>query len=158
MTAPVDDLDLLMAVMAAGFDPAFGEAWNRRQVEDALIMGNCYYGLVAAHGEPPAPGEAAAGFFLSRHGVEEEELLLIAVDPAHRRKGLATRLLERFAQTARRRGARRLLLEMRRGNPAELLYRAHGFVPIGERPRYYRTPGGERLDAVTFERELNPLL
>ena len=82
MTEPDDDIDRLMAIMQAAFDPAYGEAWTRRQVEDAL------------------------------------------------------------------------LLEMRRGNPAEILYTNHGFLPIGERPRYYRTPGGNRLDAVTFCREM----
>lgn len=154
MTALHDEIDQLMAVMQTGFDPAYGEAWNRRQVEDALVMGNCHYGLIAADGSVPGDGESAAGFFLSRHGVDEEELLLLAVDPAHRRKGLATLLLERFADAAKARGATRLLLEMRRGNPAEFLYRNHGFLPIGERPAYYRTPSGERLDALTFCRTL----
>ena len=40
-----------MAVMNAAFDPAFGEAWNRRQVEDALLLGQSHYALLAAHGE-----------------------------------------------------------------------------------------------------------
>ncbi len=150
MTGQDDDLDRLMAVMQAGFDPAYGEAWNRRQVEDALLMGNCTYGLAAAHGGEPAPGEAAAGFYLSRHGYEEAELLLIAVDPAQRGKGIGSALLDRFAVEARQHGARQLLLEMRRGNPAEALYRRHGFKQIGERPNYYRTRDGSQLDAVTF--------
>lgn len=155
MTFPPDDIDRLMAVMQAAFPPEFGEAWTRRQVEDALILGHTFYGLLAGHGEEPQSDEPAAGFFLSRHGFEEEELLLLAVDPAHRRMGLASRLLERLFRDAQARGAQRLLLEMRRGNPAELLYRAHGFVPIGERLKYYRTPGGERLDAITFCRDFN---
>ncbi|MBK6800807.1 GNAT family N-acetyltransferase [Novosphingobium sp.] len=150
MTPHGDDLDRLMAVMQAGFDPAYGEAWNRRQVEDALLLGQCSYGLAAAHGGEPAPGEAAAGFYLSRHGYEEAELLLIAVDPAQRGKGIGGALLTRFAAEARERGAQRLLLEMRRGNPAETLYRRFGFEQIGQRPNYYRTPDGSRIDAVTF--------
>ncbi|MEO0057507.1 MAG: hypothetical protein RIT17_960, partial [Pseudomonadota bacterium] len=31
-------IDRIMAVMEAAFDPAYGEAWNRRQVADALSM------------------------------------------------------------------------------------------------------------------------
>ena len=153
MTAPGDDIDRIMAVMAAAFAPQFGEAWSRRQVEDALLVGNCHYGLVSGSGEAPGPGEAAAGFFLSRHGVEEEELLLLAVDPAHRCCGLGLRLLQEFSATARARGASRLLLEMRRGNPAEALYLNFGFLPIGERRNYYRTADGSRFDAVTFARD-----
>lgn len=155
MIAPPDDIDRLMAVMQAAFPPEYGEAWTRRQVEDALLLGHTHYVLLAPHGDEPQDGEPAAGFFLSRHGFEEEELLLLAVNPAFRRQGLASRLLDRLAADARARGARRLLLEMRRGNPAELLYRAHGFVPIGERLKYYRTPAGERLDAITFCRDFN---
>lgn len=145
-----DDLDRIMAVMEAAFDPAYGEAWNRRQVEDALLLGNCHYGLIAPHGDEPAPGEVAAGFFMSRTAFDEEELLLIAIAPQYRRLGLGRRLLSRFADAARERGVQRLLLEMRKGNPAEALYRQAGFIPVGLRPNYYRMPHGERIDAITF--------
>ncbi len=154
MIAPGDDIDRLMAVMHSAFDPAFGEAWNRRQVEDALLMGHSHYVLLAAHGGEPESAEPAAAFFLSRHGFEEEELLLLAVDPDHRRKGLGGALLERLGHDAKARGAARLLLEMRADNPAEALYRALGFMPIGRRAQYYRTPTGLRLDAVTFAKDL----
>lgn len=150
MTPLADDLDRIMAVMASAFDPEFGEAWTRRQIEDALVLGNCHYALIGEAALPPAPGDLAAGFSLSRYGFEEEELLLFAVDPAHRRKGLGQRLLADLTTAAKARGARRLLLEMRRGNPAEALYRACGFYPIGERPNYYRTASGIRIDAITF--------
>ena len=149
-----DDLDRIMAIMACAFDPAFGEAWSRRQLEDSLVLGSSHYGLINEAGNDPAPGEAAAGFFLSRQGVEEEELLLLAVAPQYRRSGLATRLLASFAAAARSRGALRLLLEMRQGNPAESLYLRHSFQPIGRRPNYYRTPASGRLDAITFVRDL----
>lgn len=154
MIAPRDDIDRLMAVMNSAFDPAFGEAWNRRQVEDALLIGHCHYALVAANGAEPAADELAAGFFLSRHGFEEEELLLLAVDPAHRRSGLATILLDLLSAGAKARGAARLLLEMRADNPAEALYQSHGFKPIGRRAQYYRSATGERLDALTFAKDL----
>ncbi|WP_404480646.1 GNAT family N-acetyltransferase [Novosphingobium sp. BL-52-GroH] len=145
-----DDVDKIMAVMTTAFDPVYGEAWNRRQVEDALKLGNCHYSLVEAHGHEPAEGESAAGFFLSRTGYEEEELLLLAVDPQYRTQGLGRCLLEKLRIGATSRGALRLLLEMRRGNPAETLYRNFGFYSIGERREYYRTANGDRLDAITF--------
>lgn len=154
MTTPPDDIDRIMAVMEAAFAPEFGEAWNRRQVEDALLIGNCHYCLLSPDGNEPGEAEPAAAFFLSRQGFEEEELLLIAVSPDHRRKGLANKLLHRLKKDAASRGAKHLLLEMRRGNPAEALYRAHGFTPIGERIKYYRTLSGERLDAITFSAQI----
>lgn len=149
----MDDLDRIMAVMEVAFDPVFGEAWTRRQVADALIFANTHYLLAGANGEECTGEEAAAGFVLSRGAVDEEELLLIAVDPYHRGKGVGSALLERFVRDARQRGVQRLFLEMREGNPAERLYRRHGFVSVGRRPAYYRRGTGPALDAITFARD-----
>ena len=150
MMPPADDIDRIMAIMTAAFDPEFGEAWNRRQLEDALLIGNCHCLLIADDGAVPQAGEPAAGFCLSRHGYEEEELMLFAVDPVSRRRGLGAALLARFTSTAQLRGAQRLLLEMRQDNPAEQLYRRFGFSQIGHRAGYYRAPSGARFDALTF--------
>lgn len=147
-----DDLDRIMAVMEAAFDPSFGEAWTRRQVSDALVMPNTHYLLAGADGAAPREGEPAAGFTLSRGAAGDEELLLIAVDPRHRRKGIGDGLLTRFVAQARSRGATRLFLEMREGNSAESLYRRHGFAKVGVRLNYYRRGAGDPLDAITFAR------
>lgn len=156
MTAPVDDIDRIMAVMERAFAAEFGEAWTRRQVEDAFVLGACHYALVDAAGRAPAADGEAAGFYLSRHLAGEEELLLLAVVPEHRRNGLGKQLLARFTADAGGRGARRLLLEMREGNPAEGLYRHCGFEAVGRRTNYYRRSNGVRLDAITFSRRLVP--
>ena len=146
----IDDLDRIMSVMETAFDPNWGEAWNRRQVDDALTLGNCHYFLISPAGTPVRDDDEAAGFFLSRTGFEEEELLLLAVKPQYRRLGLGRAILDALRQSASKRGAKRLLLEMRRGNPAQSLYSDFGFYSIGERKDYYRTQNGERIDALTF--------
>lgn len=146
----IDDLDRIMSVMDSAFDPNWGEAWNRRQVDDALTLGNCRYFLISAAGTPVRDDEETAGFSLSRIGYEEEELLLLAVKPEFRRLGLGRTILDALRLAASRRGAKRLLLEMRRGNPAQSLYSNFGFYSIGERKDYYRTQNGERIDALTF--------
>lgn len=151
-----DHVDQIMSIMAAAFDPAYGEAWTRRQVEDALLLGNCHAYLASAAGHAAGEDEAVAGFSLSRTGFEEEELLLFAVLPEFRREGIGQAILLALAEAARRRGAMRLLLEMRRGNPAESLYRAFGFTVIGERRDYYRTPDGSRIDAITYAYSIDP--
>lgn len=151
----MDDVDRIMAVMGLAFDPAYGEAWTRKQVEDALVVGNCHYLLADGEGGATADEGAAHGFALSRTGFEEEELLLFAVLPESRRRGIGQTMLRRFAEAARARGARRLYLEMRKGNPAEHLYRQFGFIPVGERRNYYRTPAGPRIDAITFTCQLD---
>ena len=150
MNVPTDDLDRLMEVMDTAFDPVYGEAWTRRQVEDALLVGNCNYGLVNAEGSIPNENEPAVGFYLSRSAAQEEELLLFAVIPEYRRRGLGRTLLQMLRSDALSRGIERIFLEMRKGNPAESLYSAFGFSPIGVRPDYYKFTNGNRIDAITF--------
>ena len=154
-TAPVmDDLDAVMQVMDAAFDPAFGEAWTRKQVSDTLIMPNTFLILADSAGTPPADPSRTAGFALSRGAVGEEELLLVAVMPSARRRGVGRALLETLADHARTRDVRRLFLEMRDGNPAEKLYRRLGFTVVGRRKGYYRKSRLGPIDAITFAKEL----
>jgi len=153
-------IDAIMAVMERGFDPAFGEAWNRRQVEGALSMPGTFGALISADGTVTRAGlmdfapNMPAGFTLSRHVVDEEELLLIAVVPDERGRGLGARLINRLAQEAEARGATRLFLEMREDNPARRLYSRLQFKAVGRRPGYYRGRDGITRDAITFARSL----
>ena len=151
-------IDRVMAVMDAAFDPAYGEAWNRRQITDALTMPATHVLVVDADGTPipdgPEPAGAPAGFVLTRHVLDEEELLLIAVVPGCRRRGIGSALIDHLFTAARTRGITRIYLEMRRGNPAIHLYHKLGFEPIGERRNYYRMANGERIDAITFGRSI----
>lgn len=155
MITPVDDLDRIMAVMQAAFDPLYGEAWTRSQMENALLMGGCRYLMIDAAGAIPGEGLPAAGFALLRATLDEEELLLFAIAPDFRRRGLGKRLLEHALHSAKSAGIRRMLLEMRCGNEAEYLYRGAGFQPVGLRRKYYRTSEGDHLDAITFARNID---
>jgi len=142
--------------MEAAFDPEYGEAWNRRQIADALTLPSTHAIVLDSNGleiapEPLIPSQrASAGFVLTRHAADEEELLLIAVTPDARGNGIGKLLLERLFANAKTRGTGRIFLEMRRGNPAIHLYEKMGFEPIGCRPNYYRFTSGERVDAITF--------
>ena len=149
-----------MRVMETAFDPTYREAWNRRQVNDALLMPSTHALLVDKNGaligncgDGSTPDETA-GFVLSRHAADEEELLLIAVLPQHRARGLGQALIDHLLEAASARSAATIFLEMRRGNPAIHLYRKVGFKPVGERRQYYRTSNGERIDAITFARTI----
>jgi [ribosomal protein S18]-alanine N-acetyltransferase len=145
-----------MAVMEDAFDPAYGEAWNLRQITDALAMPSTR-GLVVGASGKVIPDESlnniadpAAGFVLTRQAADEEELLLIAVTSEFRRRGLGESLIHTLFDAAKARGTTRIFLEMRRGNPAIHLYEKVGFKPIGKRTNYYRLANGERVDAITF--------
>lgn len=153
-------LSAIMEVMDTAFDPAFGEAWNRRQVSDALALPSTHAivldtsGRILAANSQPQQDIQASGFVLTRCAADEEELLLIAVSPEHRRKGIAQLLIDHLFEEAKARGVAQIFLEMRRGNPAIHLYRKVGFEPIGERRDYYRLANGKREDAITFARSI----
>lgn len=150
----IERLEAIMEVMEAGFDPHWGEAWTQAQVLASLQFSHTHCLIVDKDGEPWANGTIAAGFLLSRHAPGEEELLLVAVKPEYRRNGIGGRLIEMFFESAAARGAENIFLEMRDNNPAESLYRKHGFEPIGRRKAYYRLADGSRLDAITFGRKI----
>ena len=140
-----DDLDQIMEVMEAAFDPAWGEAWTRQQVSDSLAFPHTHYRLIS-----DGDGKQAAGFTLVRAAPGEEELLLIAVRPECCGRGLGRQLLETVLADARGRKADRVFLEMRHNNPAARLYRSVGFKPIGRRREYYRLSDGSAIDAITY--------
>lgn len=147
-----DDIDRIMEVMIGAFAPEYGEAWNRRQVSDSLLLSGTGYCLIGADGSfDPDLAEPVAGFALTRSIFDEEELLLFAVLPKYRGKGLGAALLTEVIVRARLRGIRRVFLEMRMNNPAGKLYTGFGFRTVGVRPGYYRTASGQRLDALSQE-------
>ena len=86
---------------------------------------------------PPDDGNARA-FLLAWLVSDELHVLTVATLPEFRRRGLARALLAHAIDLARSRGARTVLLEVRRSNQAALdLYAAFGFVTARIRPRYY---------------------
>lgn len=99
---------------------------------------------------------APQGFALTRVTLDEAELLTLATDPDHRRKGIAARLLGEVERRAHARGALRHLLEVARDNaPARALYAAMGYAEIGLRRGYYARPGGPATDALLLSKALH---
>ena len=83
-------------------------------------------------------GPTTAGFVMwmpDAHGdgpaVPSATLITLQVLPAHRRRGLGTRLLETFAPQAGAAGARVLRLGVHEANPARGLYPRAGYTLVG---------------------------
>ena len=73
-------------------------------------------------------------------------LASLAVEPAWRRRGLATRLLESILEKAWSRGCTTCRLEVRPSNrAAQGLYKKLGFKAAGEIPRFYTCPEEDAL-------------
>lgn len=141
------DLLAVSAVMGDAFDPRYGEAWTSAQCLGMLSLSGVWLTVAEHRG-------AITGFALSRVIAGDGELLLLAVRPAKRGSGIGAALLRATIADAQTRGAERLHLEVRAGNSAVNLYRAHGFSKVGERRAYYRGIGGQSYDAQTYSRNL----
>ncbi len=77
---------------------------------------------------------------------EDGHVSTISVDPAWRRRGIATRLMAALSREAIARGATAMTLEVRAGGTgAQALYRAFGFAPAGVRRNYYKETGEDAL-------------
>lgn len=123
-------------------------AWSAKTFSD-LISTPGTFGFLVLEQEIPA------GFVLLRVAAGEAEILIIGVDPQHRRKGMAGRLLETGAREARSQEAETLFLEVAEDNPtAVAFYQQAGFVEAGRRRNYYKRPNGERVDAHLFKMTL----
>lgn len=72
---------------------------------------------------------------------DSADVTTIAVLPEYRGRGIGSLLLDALINTAVRRGAEQIHLEVRESNsPAISLYKKHGFTEDGRRRGYYRFP------------------
>lgn len=141
----VRDLDRIDRMMADAFDARWGEAWTRNQVIGMLAVPGVWMTIAELGGR-------SAGFALVRGVVDEAELLLLAVIPEMRRKGVGAALLRSVLGDCALRGIESLHLEVRDGNEAIKLYRKSGFTKVGERRDYYRGADGNSYSALTLRR------
>jgi ribosomal-protein-alanine N-acetyltransferase len=130
--ARVGDAALLAAMSQAhvetGLRPAWGATrirWHVRDAESVVLTAR----LAAT----------VAGFAIMRYGDDVAHLNLLAVDPAHRRRGIARALVQWLEESALTAGTFIIGLELRAGNePARALYRALGYRELGQIPGYYQ--------------------
>ena len=65
----------------------------------------------------------------------------VAVSPQHRRKGIASALIDTILRIADKSGLESITLEVRQSNDAAVsLYSGKGFIPVAERKNYYSKP------------------
>ncbi|QHC67483.1 ribosomal protein S18-alanine N-acetyltransferase [Rathayibacter oskolensis] len=136
--AAASDLDAIMAIEESEFT---SDAWSRSMMAGELRSPHTRYVVAEL-------GGAVVGYagLLCPVGAHEGDVQTIAVVPAARGAGLGRRLLRHLVETAARRGAREVFLEVRADNPvAQSLYLSEGFVEIAVRPAYYQPDGVDAL-------------
>ena len=127
---------------------SFHRGWGESEFESMLAERNTLVHRLRL-------GRRIIGFAVSRMGADEAEILSIAVEAAHRGKGLSHNLLLTHLGHLAGRGVRTIFLEVEENNqPARRLYERAGFTIVGRRERYYRH-GGEQLNALLMRRDLS---
>lgn len=137
------DVARIMPVMHAAFDAKFGEAWNAAQCTSMLALPYSNLWMAEVDGK-------ICGFAISRGIIDEEELLMIGVDPVWRKRSIGRALIEKVMNNAADNGRLFLFLEVRDGNPAHNFYNNIGFSQIGRRKNYYTGGDGSKYDAITM--------
>jgi ribosomal protein S18 acetylase RimI-like enzyme len=164
---PVADPDLrdlarlLVDAVEAGASVSFlapltfetAEAWWRQSTLTAAPRA-CY--LVARDAE----GIAASVQFHPAwppNQPHRAEIAKLLVHRRARRKGLGRMLMDAAEARARSAGFTLLTLDTKRGDAAEALYRAAGWVCVGTIPGYALNSDGTPCDTVIFYKELSRL-
>lgn len=124
------DLDRVMEIER----DSFSTPWSRGSFRNLLARRDADLWVAEVEGE-------VVGYAVAWYVLGEAELGNVAVAREWRRRGIAGRLLRFAVERCRGRDIRRLYLEVRQSNhEAQTLYERHGFVQIGLRRRYYRSP------------------
>lgn len=143
------DLDDVLRIEAASFD----SPWTRGHFESVLRSPLAWNPVLRR-------GDRVVAYACTV-GVEDEiEVQDVAVDGGDRGRGFGTFLVRAILAEARRRGCRRVHLEVRPSNrPAVRLYERHGFQRTGHRRGYYDGPPEDavlmtaRLDEESAEHD-----
>jgi ribosomal-protein-alanine N-acetyltransferase len=129
---------------------SFAHPWDASEFETLLAAGN----VIAECAVGPAD-RRLHGFVLSRQAADEAEILTIAVAKASRRRKVAGALLRAHLATLRRKGVKKLFLEVGENNPAgRALYDHAGFVEAGRREGYYRQGDRDPVAALILRKDL----
>jgi tRNA threonylcarbamoyl adenosine modification protein YeaZ/ribosomal-protein-alanine acetyltransferase len=136
----------MAAVLAGLHRTSFAKAWPATALAEMLALPGTLALLAQSETSP-------AGFIMVRTIGGEAEILTLAVDPAFRKRGVATRIMESVRTHLRALHADVMFLEVASDNGAALgLYEKHRFIRVGLRKGYYPRPDGRAVDAVVMRR------
>ncbi len=140
--------DMIARLHAKCFDRDWGEA----EFAKLLTQENVICIVVKLVGRPNV---APLAFALARFAADEAEILSIGVDPVHRGKGLAGKLMDEMIRRLHAEQTSSVFLEVDSINiPAISLYRRLMFEEVAKRPSYYANEAGEKSAALVMRLDL----
>jgi ribosomal-protein-alanine N-acetyltransferase len=125
-----------------------GLPWSWRPDRVARAIGDADTNVIVV-----GDASALAGFGIMSYPDDDAHLLLLAVHPAQRRRGVGSAILGWLEAVARAAGTRRIRLEARRDNDtARHFYAEHGY----HERRITKAMYCQRLDGIHLEKWLHP--
>lgn len=120
----------------------FSAPWNEKMIEEELSNPCAHYIVYECDGE-------VCGYVGLHSILDEGYITNIAVSEKHRRKGIASALLEKLISDTEKLSF--ITLEVRVSNvPAISLYERFGFENVGTRKNYYTNPSEDALLMTKF--------
>jgi GNAT superfamily N-acetyltransferase len=149
--------DAVASGASVGFLPPLDDAEAHAYWQDviAAVQEQTRILLVARHHDALA-GTVQLDLAGQPNGRHRAEVMKLMVHRTARRQGLGRALLAAIEEAAREAGRSLLVLDTRRGDVAEQLYRAHGYSAAGVIPWFARGADGALHDTVYFYRWLGP--
>jgi ribosomal-protein-alanine N-acetyltransferase len=134
-----EDLEGVIKVERASFD----EPYTPSYLEMLMRFGQGTFLVTEAGGD-------VVGYAVATSRGRIGHVISIAVTQGERRKGVGRCLIEGMMRELREGGASKVILEVKRGNPAINFYTHLGFRRAGILPRYYE----DGSDAISMELSL----
>ncbi|MDC3003112.1 GNAT family N-acetyltransferase [Paracoccaceae bacterium] len=95
------------------------------------------------------------GFLIGRVIDQDAEILNVIIHPDYRRLSKASKLIGIFEKEAKDAGCSRCFLEVAESNSsAKELYKALGYLKVGQRNNYYKFVDGRKDDAAILSKEI----
>lgn len=137
---PMQYLDVLQ--VAAIEQTVSDDPWTESIFRDCILVGYEAW-VFEVQGE-------IVGYALLSMEADDAHILNIAIKDTWRKQGLGKKLMWHLIDLARKKQAKKVLLEVRQSNdPAISLYKKLNFINTGMRKDYYKTHDG-REDAILF--------
>lgn len=139
-----DDAPAIAALARDTIEQGLGWSWRPQRVLASLRDRDTNVVVMRSQGR-------VAAFGIMRYARSDAYLMLLAVAPGRRRRGLGSRLLRWLEDTALVAGIGVIRLEARAGNAAgRAFYQANGYLEIESLPDHY----ARRVDGVRLAKDL----
>lgn len=122
----------------------FSHPWSRESIEEELCNPQAVIYAALENG-------VVIGYIGMQFVLDEGYVLNVAVEKAHRNRGIGSALIQTLVTHCKKENFAFLTLEVRAGNrTAQSLYGKFGFIKVGDRKNYYTQPAEDAVLMTLF--------